>query len=251
MRKTMLIAALVAAAPAEATTTITLSGTIWDYQSTDFSNNYGHNLDSALEHWGLVGYGQAEFPNDPEEHEYNGRFAATIEFSLPDLPDNAVVTSASLSLLIGAYDGNSGDIFMRAYSASSAAFDPTRLFEGSAVTTFHPQRLPDNATIPLDTTAAVVSALDGTLPVPGFSFVQSADDCNQPRGIQQVYLCRTLLGTSEDFRIPTLTLSYDVATPPPPASSDVPEPATWMMLVTGFGLTGGALRRRKREVAFA
>ena len=36
-----------------------------------------------------------------------------------------------------------------------------------------------------------------------------------------------------------------------PASSDVPEPASWAMMVGGFGLLGGALRRKKAEVSFA
>ena len=31
----------------------------------------------------------------------------------------------------------------------------------------------------------------------------------------------------------------------------VPEPATWAMMVAGFGLAGGALRRRRAQVAFA
>lgn len=31
----------------------------------------------------------------------------------------------------------------------------------------------------------------------------------------------------------------------------VPEPATWAMLILGFGLVGGALRRRSQAVAFA
>jgi hypothetical protein len=29
----------------------------------------------------------------------------------------------------------------------------------------------------------------------------------------------------------------------------VPEPATWAMLIAGFGLTGAAMRRRKTRVA--
>ncbi|MFQ3665694.1 MAG: PEPxxWA-CTERM sorting domain-containing protein [Sphingomonadaceae bacterium] len=32
---------------------------------------------------------------------------------------------------------------------------------------------------------------------------------------------------------------------------DVPEPATWMMLITGFGLVGFAMRRRSRALAQA
>jgi PEP-CTERM motif len=31
----------------------------------------------------------------------------------------------------------------------------------------------------------------------------------------------------------------------------VPEPATWAMLIIGFGMVGGTLRTRRRQVAFA
>lgn len=36
----------------------------------------------------------------------------------------------------------------------------------------------------------------------------------------------------------------------PPVSA-VPEPATWAMMITGFGIVGGALRRRNHALAFA
>ncbi|MDO6416040.1 FxDxF family PEP-CTERM protein [Sphingomonas sp. BIUV-7] len=36
-----------------------------------------------------------------------------------------------------------------------------------------------------------------------------------------------------------------------PAAADVPEPATWMMTIVGFGLIGGAMRSRSRTVRFA
>ncbi len=35
------------------------------------------------------------------------------------------------------------------------------------------------------------------------------------------------------------------------ATAAVPEPATWAMMIAGFGLVGGAMRRRKTAVAFA
>ena len=52
------------------------------------------------------------------------------------------------------------------------------------------------------------------------------------------------------------TINYAITPPPaatPPAATPaVPEPATWAMMVGGFGLVGGALRRRRRPgVRFA
>ncbi|QJU56575.1 PEP-CTERM sorting domain-containing protein [Sphingomonas sp. AP4-R1] len=35
------------------------------------------------------------------------------------------------------------------------------------------------------------------------------------------------------------------------AASDVPEPASWAMMLAGFGLVGGTMRRRKLTVSFA
>ena len=39
--------------------------------------------------------------------------------------------------------------------------------------------------------------------------------------------------------------------PPPPPPSSVPEPASWAMMVAGFGVVGSALRRRRVRVTFA
>ncbi len=36
-----------------------------------------------------------------------------------------------------------------------------------------------------------------------------------------------------------------------PPSGAVPEPATWAMMIAGFGMVGGAMRRRSTKVAFA
>lgn len=36
-----------------------------------------------------------------------------------------------------------------------------------------------------------------------------------------------------------------------PGENAVPEPATWAMMIAGFGLVGGAMRRRKMTVRFA
>jgi hypothetical protein len=46
---------------------------------------------------------------------------------------------------------------------------------------------------------------------------------------------------------PTTSLSFTTGTPPAP----VPEPASWALMIVGFGLTGAALRARRQTVAFA
>ncbi len=44
----------------------------------------------------------------------------------------------------------------------------------------------------------------------------------------------------------TVNSNFEVA-----VNGAVPEPATWTMMIAGFGLVGGAMRRRKTSVAFA
>lgn len=45
--------------------------------------------------------------------------------------------------------------------------------------------------------------------------------------------------------------SFSSALVADPVTPSVPEPATWAMMIVGFGLVGGAMRRRKTTVAFA
>jgi PEP-CTERM motif len=42
---------------------------------------------------------------------------------------------------------------------------------------------------------------------------------------------------------------FTLSTPPSPPPPSVPEPASWAMLIAGFGLTGAAMRRRRSAVA--
>lgn len=49
-------------------------------------------------------------------------------------------------------------------------------------------------------------------------------------------------GNIDSFKL--TSISYDVGAP-------VPEPATWMMLILGFGMIGAVMRGRKTRVAFA
>lgn len=49
-------------------------------------------------------------------------------------------------------------------------------------------------------------------------------------------------GVDGRWRSGTITLTYE---PVPPPTSAVPEPATWAVMITGFGMVGATLRRRK------
>jgi hypothetical protein len=52
--------------------------------------------------------------------------------------------------------------------------------------------------------------------------------------------------TAQTFDFVSYTLQTAVVPPPPPPPPlAVPEPETWVMLVGGFGLIGGVLRRRR------
>jgi hypothetical protein len=53
-------------------------------------------------------------------------------------------------------------------------------------------------------------------------------------------------GSDQGLGIDDLTLTAGLQTP-----TGVPEPAAWAMMIGGFGLAGGALRRRASRVAFA
>lgn len=59
-----------------------------------------------------------------------------------------------------------------------------------------------------------------------------------------------VLGVGNGNRAVILGGSGGSITDPTPAGG-VPEPTTWVMMIAGFGLVGGAMRRRSTKVAFA
>ncbi len=59
------------------------------------------------------------------------------------------------------------------------------------------------------------------------------------------YVTTFLTGTNRQVDFQNIGFTAEVSTPVP---GGVPEPATWAMLILGFGLVGAAARRRDRGV---
>ncbi len=92
-----------------------------------------------------------------------------------------------------------------------------------------------------------------TLGPPGFAFgriigpadIGSYDDCTPEsvgdcaRGYRLIFAELTVNGL--ELQDPSITLDYAEFTPP----AAIPEPATWAMMIIGFGLAGSALRLRR------
>lgn len=132
-----------------------------------------------------------------------------------------------------------------AYAVTITAFDPSYLSEtsvgltssdGGAGLTLTPGGNDRNPG-----TASYTGSAD--LVVLGLDFMVGAD------GILRLEYFEDLddVSVSPDARwtAGTLTLTYDEAT------GAVPEPATWAMMLVGFGLIGGGARYRRRAVKIA
>jgi opacity protein-like surface antigen len=63
-----------------------------------------------------------------------------------------------------------------------------------------------------------------------------------------ILINQLVLGTGDSG---VLTATVSAITNTPPATGGVPEPATWAMMLTGFGGLGAVLRRRRLHGAFA
>jgi hypothetical protein len=55
-------------------------------------------------------------------------------------------------------------------------------------------------------------------------------------------------GQLQDFRLADDLYSYQIT---PAVGAGIPEPASWAMIITGFGLVGSAMRRRIRKISYA
>lgn len=67
--------------------------------------------------------------------------------------------------------------------------------------------------------------------------------CGYPLGAQTVVISVDYPTSSASFGITGPFLVGEVAMAPPPTA--IPEPASWALLIAGFGLTGAALRQRR------
>ena len=60
------------------------------------------------------------------------------------------------------------------------------------------------------------------------------------------YVTAFLTGSNREVDFQNIGFTAVVSTPVTPPVGGIPEPATWAMLITGFGLVGAAARRRQR-----
>ncbi len=73
-------------------------------------------------------------------------------------------------------------------------------------------------------------------------------------GLSQIFIApagatRLFLGTVDGFEWSNNSGAYDVTVNYAGLGGAVPEPATWAMMVAGFGLAGAAMRRRRTILA--
>lgn len=216
-------------APALASTTITLTGTVWQFAQIGFKGSYQpSNLFGV--HDGVIGsVGEPGLPGTG----FDGEYAANVEFLIPDLPDDAIITSAVFAIVDGLYYG--GDEQMWAYLVPDTEQLASRVGKGSLMATFH-----GAPPLPLDVTD-LINFLEPEQAGSylGFSFVQTANNCGNPGGTN----CYNDIGGGVGTAAPEITITYDLPTPP---ASDVPEPASWMLMAGGFGIAGTAMRRRRK-----
>ncbi len=217
--------------------TVVLDGAMQTYRAPDGSRNYSEPSSAWGSYYSVVG-----IETDPQSLEFNGRFAATVEFNLGALPTDAIITGAYLTL--SPFFHNDSIDTLSSYVAGSIAVDPTRARGGNLITAFDVDDIYTNPR--LSVTSAVKASLGGVAshPILGFAFEQVVDRCGTPRDND----CISSLGQGYpgDPGALRLTMSYDVPAPPPPSpTAPVPEPATWAMFLGGFALIGAAMRRRQ------
>ncbi len=224
-----------AAAPAAASTTIDITGETWGY----FDHNFGSNFKLYTPDPRRAAVGRLKpsvnLPTD-------GDYAATMEFFVPTLPSNAIITG--LDLKIEGLGSSAGRIALTTYIASTSIGDPDRLFLGNLLTDNYVQAAGGVTTTDLTTTNVpnYFQALAGRYI--GFSLREISRSCS-PLDCFTVNVLGNV-SAPDLYPLPVLSVTYDLPEPPPPLGA-VPEPATWAMMIMGFGLSGAALRSRRRR----
>lgn len=225
--------------PANATTTITLNALVQGYFSTSPDGPFGFGPNFSGHNDATVGHLRSDVA------AFDGYYAAIMQFALPILPADAVVTNATLSFPTefgGIGDGFAalGDTSLHGFVAPSSTLDPGNIDNGYDLGIVRPR-----GPVDVDVTWLIGLDLD-SLPAgwfAGFSLRQVANNCENA---QRDGTCFDILGSQRPdsgLPDPTLSITYDIPAPPPPLGS-APEPASWAMMLLGFASIGGAMRRR-------
>lgn len=143
--------------------------------------------------------------------------------------------SAANAALVISFDGESGTF--NSPNNAGGAFDQTGNFNIGAVPGFLSATISSSKTGPntdIDFTSVTINGLEFDIVSDGvFEFRTFLDGS----GIDPQVL--RVMGNSSGNGSYSGTLSF----------AAVPEPATWAMMIFGFGLVGGAVRRRKANVS--
>jgi hypothetical protein len=228
--------ALFSQAPVAATTTISLTALTYGYFDPTESNNF----QLSPFHSGTAVANFAQVGRATDSSPFSGDYAATIEFLIPTLPSDAILTGLSLTVT-PQFGSPISDVQLRSYFAANTAPDPTRIFAGSNLTNYLNLN-PNVVTTDLLGGPTVNYLEDNPGLYLGFSFRET--NPLAPRFCPATCQPKTIGSTGDPgfYTLPVLTVSYDIPTPP---SSDVPEPASWAMMIAGFGTIGATMRRRK------
>ncbi|UAK23692.1 PEPxxWA-CTERM sorting domain-containing protein [Sphingomonas nostoxanthinifaciens] len=235
---------LAAATPAGATTTtIMITPETYGYYDPSETGNFGlspFHGGAAIANYSQVGRAAGS--------SFAGDYAATIEFLIPSVPINAVITGLSLTVT-SQFGTHINDVQLRSYFAATTVADPSRIYAGSNLTNFFDLN-PAVTSTDLLGTPTVNYLEDNPGLYLGFSFRET--NPISPRFCVTTCSPKTIGSTGDPsfYTLPVLTVSYEIpAPPPPPPPSAVPEPSTWLMMLGGFALAGSAARRRQRVAA--
>ena len=188
--------------------------------------------------------------------------AAGIRYTIQVAPKNGVTSFPEivpLHVFATGATGTDGYAFSRIDFILNYRETPTSGFNSILETTnvsssvYFPPVFDGTGTINVDETIRVAPLTDITVSLFASTGVGTgilgADPNNDQYGVASAYVdpVFTLSGVYADL-FDVIGVPTD-GTTPPPVTSDVPEPATWAMMLCGFGFIGAAIRRR-RNAAF-